>query len=122
MMKIFISYDFTDNSFRGEVQNWVESAGHDVVAVQERKLHPEHDEEGKKRIKQQISECQHVLVLVGNNTHNRPWVDYEIAVSRSKGIPISWIRLPNKTGAPPKEIRKLLEVRYGRESIVKILS
>jgi len=116
-MKAFISYDFGDNSLRGEVQGWLESAGHRVTAVQEKSLSPESDESGKRRIKQQISECDHVLVLVGNNTHNRPWVDYEVAVYRSKGIPISWVRLPNRFGAAPKEVRGLTQVEYSRHAI-----
>jgi hypothetical protein len=59
--------------------------------------------------------------LVGDDTHNRPWVDYEVAVARSQGIPMKWVRLPNRSGAAPVEVRGLSPLDYSRWAVQGIL-
>ncbi len=116
--KIFISYDFSNNPFRGEVEKWLKEAGHSVIVVKEKKLHPEPDKQGQARINEQLQSADRLVVLLGDNTHNRPWVDYEVAVAKSIGLPVICVRLPNTTGAAPKEVRNLPEIPYEREAIL----
>lgn len=118
--KIFISYYFGDATFKGEVEKWLEEAGVEVISVNKKDLTPEARENAKKRIKEQISISQAVLILVGNDTHNRPFVDYEVSVARSKQIPTYWVRLPNRSGAAPEEVRGLPPVPFDRASIQKL--
>lgn len=116
---VFISYHFKDASFKGEVQKWLEETGIDVLVVNQKDLTPEARENAKIRIKEQISTSHAVLVLVGDDSHNRPFLDYEIAVARSKQIPTFWVRLP-RSGAAPEEVRGLNPVPFDRASIQKL--
>lgn len=51
-----------------------------------------------------IQAAQAVVLLVGNNSHDRPWIDYEIQNARSAGKPLVVVRLPNSTGGPPRTV------------------
>jgi ACT domain-containing protein len=119
---VFISYHFNDKTYKGEIVKWVEDAGVKVISVDEKDLSPEGDKIIEARIKEQIGSCNKIIILVGNDTHNRPWIDYEVAVARSKGIKTYWVRLSNRTGAAPKEVRNLDCINYERKEIINILN
>ncbi len=118
---VFISYDFSDKAFMGEIKKWLEESGISVIVVDEKNLEPESDRQAEIRIKQQIHDSDILLILVGNNTHNRPWVDCEVKIARSIPKPAYWIRLPNRTGGPPKEVAGLPPLQYDRNEIIKAL-
>ncbi|HMK26487.1 MAG TPA: TIR domain-containing protein [Chitinophagaceae bacterium] len=120
--KVFISYHFNDKTYKGEVKKWLEEAGAEVISVDENDLRPLGDSVVEANIRNDISRVHLVLILVGNDTHNRPWVDYEVAVARSIGVTTFWIRLPNRTGAAPKEVRGLNCINYEKGTIIKILN
>lgn len=117
--KIFISYHFNDKTYKGEVEKWLNEEGAEVISADENDLRPEGDNRIKGLIKEQISHSVLILILVGNDTHNRPWVNYEVAVARSLGITTYWVRLPNRNGAAPKEVRELKGIEFNRDAIVR---
>ena len=120
--RVFISYHFNDKSYKGEIKKWLEEAGAEVISVDENDLRPLGDPVVESNIRNDISRSQLVLILVGNDSHNRPWVDYEVAVARSKGIETYWVQLSKRTGAAPKEVRSLNCINYERNEIIKILN
>lgn len=111
-MKVFISYDFNHLQEAGQVERWVSDAGYTPVMLRNKRLHPESDQQGRNKIKDHISGCRKVLVLVGDNTHNRPWVDYEVSVAVNKGKTIVPVRLTNTRGAAPRELRNKAEISF----------
>lgn len=115
---VFISYHFNDKSFKGEIVKWLKEANIENISVDEKDLRPEGDKVIEARIRKQIGQSDLLLILVGNDTHNRPWVDYEVKVAGSKQIPRKWVRLPNRTGAPPKEVKGLTSVEF-KENVIK---
>lgn len=118
---IFISYHFDDKAYKGEIKKWLEEAGVTVISTDETDLRPEGENAVTKKIKAQIQESDYVLILVGDCTHNRPWVDYEVAVARSLSKQTFWIRLTNRTGAPPKEVRNLESILFNKMDILKLI-
>lgn len=118
---IFISYHFNDRGYKGEVVAWLEQKGARIISVDEKDLRPEGNNVIQNKIKQQIEESNILLVLVGNDTHNRPWVDYEVAVAKSKGVKTFWVRLSGRTGAAPREVRNVNPVAYNRPDIQNLL-
>lgn len=111
MKTVFISYHFKDRSYKGEVVSWLQGAAR-TISVDESDLRPEGSETVKKRIRQDINASEIVLILVGNDTHNRPWIDYEVAYARSQGKPTYWVRLANRSGGAPEEVRSATPLRY----------
>jgi hypothetical protein len=53
---VFISYDFCDKSFMGEVKRWLEQGQLGIITVDEKNLEPESDNQAKARISKQIHE------------------------------------------------------------------
>lgn len=119
--RVFISYDFSDKKPRKTVEKWLKKHQFEVIAVREEELVPEPDSEGEKRLRGQINECFAMLVLVGDNTHDRPWVDYEVKVAQSKQKLVRWVRIPDRRGSAPKEIRNQKPVGYSEEAILRAL-
>ena len=119
--KVFISYYFGDATFKGEVEAWLSVTGVEILSVNKRDLIPEVRVAAEKRIKEQISESSLLLILVGNDTHNRPFVDYEVAVAKSKQIPTFWMRLPNRNGAPPFEVRNIKSIEYSESILFQLI-
>lgn len=118
--KVFISYDFTDASYKGEIENWLTELDFEVLSKNKKDITPQNTQ-AEKEIKEQIYQSSLVLILVGNDTHNRPWVDYEVAVARSKQIPVYCIRLANRSGAAPNEIRGLSFIDFSETNIKNLV-
>ena len=116
-MKVFISYDFKHLQEAGQVEKWVTDSGHSPIMLRSKNLISESDQQGRNKTKNLIAGCQKVLVLVGDNTHNRPWVDYEVSVAINKGKDTRPVRLPNTTGAAPRELRNKSEVSFSPVSV-----
>jgi hypothetical protein len=117
---VFISYDFKDATYKGEVEKWLKEMGINVKVQSLKELNPQSDEAAKKDILHQMEGIDHLLVLVGDNTHNRPWVDYEVSVARSRSISVTAVQLAQRTGAPPKEIRGIPCIDYSEQAIKSI--
>lgn len=118
---VFISYHFNDASYKGQIKKWLEEERVRVISTDENDLRPSGDNAVKSQIKEDITQSDLVLILVGNDTHNRPWVDYEVSVARSKQIPAYWVRLSNRTGGPPSEVRGLHPVECSKSAILPLL-
>lgn len=117
--KVFISYDFADKSFKGEVAKWLKEEGVRVISTDENDLRPQGENAIERKIREEVKSAQKMLILVGNNTHNRPWIDYEISIAGSLQMPRFWVRLPKRTGAPPKEVRgNIRQLNYNKEDIL----
>lgn len=117
---VFISYHFKDASFKGEVQKWLEEIGIEVLVVNQKNLTNEARENAEKNIKKQISKSHAVLVLVGDDCHNRPFLNYEIAIAKSMQIRTHCVRLSHRSGAAPEEVRNLTCIPFDKASIQKI--
>jgi MTH538 TIR-like domain (DUF1863) len=118
---VFISYHFNDKTHKGEVKKWLEAAGATVISTDEKDLRQEGEKVVKARIKEQIDSADMLLILVGDDTHDRPWINYELDVAQSKGIDTKWVRLSARNGAPPPEIRKHPGIDYTEAAITKLL-
>ncbi len=90
---VFVSYDHEDqeqsNAFKGiaanpnhplefvdgSLQRPVRDANDNIIANP-----PEHlrSEPVRRQLKGLLSECERLVVLVGNNTHQKKWVDWEV--------------------------------------------
>jgi len=120
MAKVFISFDYQDIDSKKVVDNWInQNIGLDIsFSSEEGHSYLDKGENFVRKIlREKINATQVLLVLVGNNTHNRPWVDYEVHHAKCQRLKIIWTQLPKTNGAPPKEISKLTPVTFDMNSI-----
>lgn len=120
MAKVFISFDYGDTESKKTVDNWKKQGiGGDISFSSEdgQSYTSKGQDFIQKILREKINEAQIVLVLVGNNTHNRPWVDYEVHHARSTEKKVIWTQIPGTKGGPPKEIANVPNVPFDMSSI-----
>lgn len=120
MAKVFISFDYQDMESKKVVDNWKQQGlGTDISLTSEDG--DSHSPKGPKAVQRvlrdAINQSQVVLVLVGDNTHNRPWVDYEVHHAKCQGKKVIWTQIPNTSGAPPKEITKDKGIEFNLKKV-----
>lgn len=62
-----------------------------------------------------------VLVLLGNDTHNHPWVEYEAQFAQSHHVRVILVRIPGTSGAAPSNLRWAPEVTMDPGAIRKAI-
>lgn len=106
MKTFFVSYVFEDRAYTAQIADWSNRgllSPWNAVYEQE-DLRQEGAMSVRKYLSPLIQSAQAVVLLVGNNSHDRPWIDYEIQNARSAGKPLAVVRLPNSTGGPPRTV------------------
>src|SRR5678815_5484411 len=114
MHNVFISYVFEDHAYRDQVVDWASRNLLGSVKI----VHEQDDvrRHGAAAIVQHLRPIMRsaaaLLVLVGQDTHDRKWVDEEVRYCASAGKPVIWAQLPNTNGAPPPEVRAKTPVAF----------
>ena len=91
-LNIFVSFEFDkDEDLKNNLYRQAEQRTHHrILNCSLNEAYP--DEEWKNRAGEAIRECDVVLVLIGQDTHNAPGVIVETDMARSLGKPIIQIR------------------------------
>jgi hypothetical protein len=95
MTKAFFSFYFDDDVFRaGQVRNMGQVDSDEPIKDQDwEQIKKGKDAAVQKWIADQMKKCDVAIVLVGQNTASRPWVDYEIRYAWNNHMPIFGIRI-----------------------------
>lgn len=120
MARVFISFDYQDVESKKVVDNWKQQGlGSDISFTSEDGVSHSHKGEVavRKILREAINSSHSLLVLVGNNTHNRPWIDYEVHHAKCRGKRVIWTQIPNTAGGPPKEICKEVGIEFNMKKI-----
>jgi hypothetical protein len=115
MPRVFISFDYDNIDHLKIVNNWKnQDIGAEIsfLAEEGKDYKSLGDRFIRKLLAQKISSCTVVLILVGDNTHNRPWVDYEVHHAKCQRIKVIWTQIPGTKGAPPNELKKLKAIPF----------
>jgi hypothetical protein len=124
-MSVFISHVFEDLSSRDKIHEWSRQGklGANVVIIGESADVRQH---GHSAIRNQLSPkltgAGAVLVLVGDDTHNHSWVDYEVNHALSSRKKVVAVRLAGTTGAGPVSVRSLGLVAFDPAAIAAALN
>lgn len=119
-MRVFISFDYKDIHSKKTVDNWTnQGLGTDIVfsSWDGESESYKGKEYVKSKIRDMINKSHIVLVLVGDNTHKREWVDYEVNHGLCHDKTVIWTRLPHTAGAAPEKIRHQLSVPFKMGSL-----
>ena len=111
MAKIYISCSGDDLHRREGFIGMMKNPNNIFVddPVRDRKdMRGEPKEEIRQYINNHLQQCSGLILLLGNNTHSRPVVDFELGVAQAKRIPILVVRLPNTTDGLPKRLQSAI--------------
>jgi len=107
---IFISYVFEDKNKRDDVERWFSDnlVGFNRVTIAESQDRRQEGEAAiKDHLRPKIRGAAAVLCLIGDNTHNSRWVQYELDVATTLNKRIVLAQIPGTRGAPPPRHRSL---------------
>ncbi len=71
----------------------------------------------KSEIVTMIERCKICIFVVGADTHNSPWIDFEARKAKELGLPIFLVRLPKEKGGPPKILKECLIYEWNSKSL-----
>ena len=105
--KVFISFNFKDKVVAKNVVSFFQEQGRacqgsplfadrDVSAGGERAITDE--------IQRVMRQASLVLFVVGDDSHNSPWINYEAQLARSWDLQMVAVQAPSTTGGLPKEL------------------
>lgn len=117
---IFISHAYSDRKYAEKIRTWANEGrlGANIVGTTERADYRAQGQSAiKNELRSMIQGCDTMIVLIGNNTHDRPWVDYEIEVANSKHKTILQVRIPNTAGGPPRATKHKFVSPFDPDSI-----
>lgn len=116
MKKVFFSFHY-------ELDNWRVNQIRNIGVVEGQKVCDSNEWEQIKRkgeqsiknwINRQMKNCDCVIVLIGEKTHERKWVKYEVDKAKKMGIPVFGIfihRLKDSKGKASKKGKNVFDVK-----------
>ncbi len=127
MAKIFISYRDEDAKWRDNLASLFANPNANFIDT------PIKDRENfrgtsemkiKNYLRPLISEASCLILLVGDNTHNGGFLNWEIDVAISQQKPIGAIRIPDTTGGLPQKLREMgiVLVKWNISEIQNLIS
>lgn len=126
MKRIFISYNYQDKEVVRSFKSMLASNGGvidgELLFVDEN-LSVKGPSAIDREINTVISLCSHAFFVVGDNSHNSPWINREAELSISKGLNISILRLPRSSGGVPLVLKdfKFNEIEWNPKAINEVL-
>ena len=121
---IFISHVFEDHKYAKKVKAWEEKGylpGY-IVTYDVEDARPD----GKKVILDRLSDklrgAAVILILVGQDTHNHPWIQREFNFGIEYNKKICCLRVPNTDGGKTSYLKKYDVPRFDPNNLLKELS
>ncbi len=120
---VFVSYVYDDaRELAEKLVQWGREGrlGTNVVATLERlDYRPEGQGAVRRELNALMNGAAMMMAVVGNNSHDRPWPQHEVNFMLSARKPVIVVRMPQTTGAPPRELRSLPEVTLEPNAIAR---
>jgi hypothetical protein len=80
------------------------------------------EERIKAAIREQITGCAALLVLVGDEAHNSRWIQYEAGVANELHIPKFGMRHPSRRGGFPNAHLGMKEIEWSRTELAEVVT
>lgn len=121
--QVFISYVYEDRAFVAQLRDWEQRGllGEYRLVTESEDVRQGGSSAIMGHLRPRLRDADAGLVLVGDDTHDRRWVDREVASLRSQDKPVVPVRIPNTFGAAPPEVRSTSPVRFAPDDIRRAL-
>ncbi len=110
---VFISHVFEDRGAKDLIRSWADAGqlGPGIIVTGESAdVRLGGDPAIRAHLAPKLRGAAAVLVLVGNDTHNHPWVEYEAQFAQSHQVRAITVRITGTRGAAPANLRWATEV------------
>lgn len=105
-IRVFVSYVFEDKFYVAQLRDWVRNGqlGNYELVTETDDVRQDGHGAIMAHLRPMLRSSDACIALVGQDSHNRYWMNREIAYLRSNSKPVITVRIPNTTGAPPPEL------------------
>ena len=126
MRNIFISFRETERDLREGFEGMLQNPTSPLRAypISSRvDVRNKGEDAVRNEIKTLLRKSEIVIFLIGNDSHNSKWIDYEASLALTWHYPYIVVRLPDTTGNYPTPLKKknIVEVNYNALEIKKHL-
>lgn len=126
-IKIFLSYKWEDRESANGLEGLLKNPNNKYQHLTEREqedVRNKGENVVKNYLKGIIQDCDTLICLIGNDTHNATGVRYELEVAKSLRKKIIAVRIPQTTGDLPYILRSwgISEVKWNAKDINDKLS
>lgn len=120
---VFVSHVFEDRSYVDKLRLWAKEGrlGNVAITGETRDVRQLGDEAIKKELNPKLKGAGAIVVLIGNDTHNRAWIEHEIQHAKSHHKHIIPVRIPNTTGAAPPSLQGQPLTTFEPTTLAKVL-
>ena len=121
---VFISFAGNNRDWVDKIRRWNQDGllGPGIYISAERNdYRPEGDAAIKRELTNLIQGASVILFLIGQDTHNRYWVDYEVQQAQQRGKQILVARIPGTTGGKPVALSRYPELPLDPNSLRQYL-
>jgi hypothetical protein len=124
---VFISYNYADKGLVHQIKDFFQPDGGlcqgkavFVIPAVERLTEAEIDQ----LVKETMRSCEIVLFVIGDNSHNRPWVDREVELAQSLGRPRGAVQLPDTSGGLPQGLARegVMPLKWSQKELCEALN
>ena len=117
--RVFVSFVYEDHAYLDQIEDWAKKGllGDVEVITETEDVRQGGMGAVHGHLRPKLDASDLMLVLVGQDSHNRQVINWEIAHRRSNRKPVIPVRVPNTTGAAPPEIRGEPEVRFSPQTL-----
>jgi antiphage defense system Thoeris ThsB-like protein len=123
--KIFVSYNFRkDAHLAHNIKTFFQPQGRcDGTPVFVENVSAQGDDAIDREINRVMEGCDAAVFVVGDDSHNSPWINREAELARSKPLGIVTVRAPGTTGGLPNVLRGSPEpVDWGHDELCQALN
>jgi len=124
-MLIFISYKWEDRTYADSMAGLLNNPNNNYRHMTDREkqdLRSEGEDVWKEYIREKILDCDALICLIGQDTHNATGIQYELEECILLGKKIVPVRVPHTNGGLPRIIRNLEIVNWNAREINNELS
>ncbi len=123
MTRIFVSYRWEDRDHKEGFRGLLMNPNNELFDVPIEEIQRfDTTEEIQRYLNTKIRQASAIVVLIGNNTHNGPWVKHELEVANSQRKPIIPVRIPETNGGLPAIIRNQDLIEWDADDINQALT
>jgi hypothetical protein len=123
--RVFLSFRFTEKGWLNDLLQFFQENGGPVQAKFEymkEDLSSLGEEHIERVIREQMDGCVALVVLVGDDVHNSPWIRWEGGVANELRIPKFGIRHPAAHGGFPNAHSGMKEIDWDPDELARVIA
>jgi hypothetical protein len=121
--QIIVASTPEDSKYRAKVIKWAQlgqlGANAHAVSLDDRRFYNSDGSMNVEQLAWALKQSPLVVILVGDDNSEHPWLDWEGEFCHQWGIKRSIVRIPYSTGWLPEELQLLREIAYNPNAIEK---